>query len=72
VIDAAFWASLRRQEGYIPRLLLAILDPEQARQPLWFAKGFPLTPDSMAKVSPCWGAPMSAHRGNRGSLSWMN
>lgn len=52
VIDAAFWASLRRQEGYMPRLSLAILDPEQARQPLWFANGFPLTPDSLAKVSP--------------------
>jgi hypothetical protein len=52
VIDAAFWASLRRQEGYVPRLSLAILDPEQARQPLWFANGFPPTPDNLAKVSP--------------------
>ena len=31
LIDAAFWASLRRQEGYMPRLSLAILDPAQAR-----------------------------------------
>jgi hypothetical protein len=52
VIDAAFWASLRRQEGYMPRLSLAILDPAQARQPLWFENGFPLTPDSLAKISP--------------------
>ena len=52
VIDAAFWASLRREEGYMPRLSLAILDPEQARQPLLFENGLPLTPDSLAKVSP--------------------
>lgn len=52
VIDAAFWASLRREEGYMPRLSLAILDPQQARQPLLFENGLPLTPDSLAKVSP--------------------
>jgi hypothetical protein len=42
---------------------LAILDREQARQPLWFANGFPLTPDSLAKVIAGWGAPRSADRG---------
>ena len=36
---------------------LAILDREQARQPLWFANGFPLTPDSMAKASPAGARP---------------
>ena len=27
VIDAAFWASLRREEGYVPRISLAFLSP---------------------------------------------
>ncbi len=31
VIDVAFWASLRREEGYMPRISLAFLSPEQAR-----------------------------------------
>ena len=43
VIDAAFWASLRREEGYMPRLSLAILDPAQARHPLRLESGFALT-----------------------------
>ena len=30
IIDAAFWASLRREEGYVPRISLAFLSPEQA------------------------------------------
>ena len=33
VIDAAFWASLRREEGYVPRISLALLSPEQAMHP---------------------------------------
>ena len=27
IIDAAFWASLRREEGYIPKISLALLSP---------------------------------------------
>ena len=52
VIDAAFWASLRREEGYLPLISLAILGPEQASQPLVFERALPLTPASLAKVSP--------------------
>jgi hypothetical protein len=52
VIDAAFWASLRREEGYIPRLSLAILAPDEAVQPLVFEEALPLTPGSLARVSP--------------------
>ncbi len=52
VIGAAFWTSLRREEGYIPRVSLAILEPEQARQPLVFESPLPLTPSNLAKVSP--------------------
>jgi len=30
IIDAAFWASLRREEGFAPKTSLAFLPPEQA------------------------------------------
>jgi hypothetical protein len=52
VIDVAFWASLRREEGYVPKISLAILGPEQASQPLVFERALPLTAASLAKVSP--------------------
>ena len=57
VIDAAFRASLRREEGYIPRLSLAILAPEDAIQPLVFKEALPLTPASLARVSPAVARP---------------
>ena len=52
VVDAAFRASLRREESYIPRVSLAILAPEEAVQPLVFEEALPLTPGSLARVSP--------------------
>jgi hypothetical protein len=52
VIDAAFRVSLRREEGYIPRLSLAILAPEEAVRPLVFEDALPLTPSSLARISP--------------------
>jgi hypothetical protein len=52
VIDAAFRVSLRREEGHIPRLSFAILAPEDAVQPLVFEEALPLTPGSLARVSP--------------------
>ena len=36
IIDAAFWASLRREEGYSPKISLALLSPEQADQTTMF------------------------------------
>ena len=35
IIDAAFWASLRREEGYTPTISLAFLPPERAVRPTW-------------------------------------
>jgi len=55
VIDAGFRASLRREEGHLPRLSLAILAPPEARQPLVFEEALPLTPASLARVSPALG-----------------
>ena len=42
VLDAAFWASLLRQEHYPPKFSLALLAPEQSRLPLTFEQRLPL------------------------------
>ena len=52
VIDAAFWASLRREEGYAPKISMALLPPERAIQPLMFAQSLPLGPSALVKVAP--------------------
>ena len=52
IIDAAFWASLRREEGYMPRISLAYLPPEQSGRPLLFERPIPLAPALLARVAP--------------------
>jgi len=52
VIDTAFRASLRREEGYIPRLSLAIIAPDEPGHTLMFEEALPLTPGSLARLSP--------------------
>lgn len=52
IIDAAFWASLRREEGQAPKISLAFLPPEQARHPLLFGSRLPLAPAVLSKVAP--------------------
>lgn len=52
MLDAAFWASLRREEGYQPRVSLAFLPPEQARRPLRFERRLKLLPGSLARLAP--------------------
>jgi hypothetical protein len=52
VINAAFWASLRREEGYTPTISLALLPPAQARPPLTFEPWLPLEPEALASLAP--------------------
>jgi hypothetical protein len=52
IIDAAFWASLRREEGNAPRISLAFLPPDRAKHRLMFATPLPLLPAVLAKVAP--------------------
>lgn len=52
LIDAAFWASLRREEGQTPRISLAFLPPQRAKHPLVFASQLALGPPMLAKVAP--------------------
>ena len=52
IINAAFWASLRREEGYSPKISLVFLSPEQAGRPLTFGRRLPLTPAALARLAP--------------------
>jgi hypothetical protein len=52
VIDAAFWASLRREEGYSPRISLAFLSWEEAGHPLIFERPLPFGPGALTRVAP--------------------
>ena len=52
MVDAAFWASLRREEGLTPKISLAYVSPEQAGQPLRFEQPLPLSPSGLAKLAP--------------------
>lgn len=52
IIDAAFWASLRREEGQAPKISLAFLPADRARHPLLFAARLPLLPSVLSKVAP--------------------
>jgi hypothetical protein len=51
IIDAAFWASLRREEGYVPRISLAFLSPAEALHPLIFERPLPLDPGALTRVA---------------------
>lgn len=52
MMDAAFWASLRREEGFIPRISLAFVRPEQVPRPLLFEQRLPLTAQSLTRIAP--------------------
>jgi len=52
IINAAFWASLRREESYFPKISFAFLPPEQTGQPLTFERPLPFTPVTLARLAP--------------------
>jgi hypothetical protein len=52
LIDAAFWTSLRREEGYIPRISLAFVAPSDARDAVSFASSLSLAPKDLTKLAP--------------------
>ena len=52
IIDAAFWASLRREEGYSTRISLAFAAPDEVANPLRLERPFSLSPESLTRVSP--------------------
>ena len=73
MIDAAFWASLRRQEHYPPKLSLAFLSPEQSGLPLTFERRLSLAPESLARLAPAVERPgihLGVWRDNGGFYVW--
>src|SRR6267142_161637 len=52
IIDATFWASLRREEGRSPKISLAFFPHEQVPQPLIFERPLSLNPDVLTKLGP--------------------
>jgi hypothetical protein len=57
MIDAVFWASLRREESYVPTISAAFLDPEAAGDPLRFEQPLPFSPDALARLAPAMERP---------------
>ncbi len=55
IISAAFWASLRHEEGYTPRISLAFLTPDETTHPLLFERPLALDPAALTKVAPAVG-----------------
>ena len=49
---AAFWASLRREEGFVPRISLAFLPPDPARSPMRFEQPLALGAMALARLAP--------------------
>src|SRR5262245_23019645 len=52
VVDAAFWASLRREEGYVPRISLALVAPDRTSRPMRFDRQLALKPTALVRVAP--------------------
>jgi sensor domain DACNV-containing protein len=51
LIDTAFWASVRREEGYVPKISLAFLRPVPDIWPLTFAQSIPLEPSALTRLA---------------------
>lgn len=57
IIDVAFWASLRKEEGRSPKISISLLPPEQSNSPLIFGKRLRLTPHNLTKLAPAVESP---------------
>ena len=52
IINAAFWASLRREEGRSPKISIALLPQELAATSLRVERALPLDPDTLVRLAP--------------------
>jgi hypothetical protein len=57
MIDAAFWASLRREEGFVPKISLAFVPAQRECSPVVLDRPIPLVPEALARVSPAVESP---------------
>jgi hypothetical protein len=51
MINATFWASLRREEGYVPKISMAFLPPEHTEYPMMLDTPLPLTAAALTKIA---------------------
>jgi hypothetical protein len=51
MINATFWASLRREEGYVPKISMAFLPPEHNEHPMLIERPLPLAPATLTKIA---------------------
>ena len=51
LVDTAFWASVRREEGYVPKISLAFLRPLPHINPLMFAQPLRLEPGALTRLA---------------------
>jgi hypothetical protein len=73
LIDVAFWASLRREEGYTPKISLALVHPEAAGVALTFERPLPLSPEKLTKLAPAVERPgihLGVWPGDEGLVIW--
>ncbi|MGE0407609.1 MAG: putative sensor domain DACNV-containing protein [Candidatus Korobacteraceae bacterium] len=52
LVDVAFWASLRREEGFSPKISMAYLPAEPGNGAMVFRNRLALTPSILAKLAP--------------------
>ena len=52
IVDAAFWASLRREEGITPKISLVFMPPTACERPLRFERQLPLSPVALSRLAP--------------------
>jgi hypothetical protein len=73
IVDAAFWASLRREEGFIPRISLAFVAPDETKSALLFERPLPLDPGVLTKIAPAVERPgihLGVSHGENGLVVW--
>jgi hypothetical protein len=51
-LDSAFWASLRREEGYWPRVSIAFVAPEQTIHAIHFEQPVEMEPGRLVRIGP--------------------
>jgi hypothetical protein len=73
LIATGFWASLRREEGYTPKISLAFLPPQQSISPLMLERPLPLGAAALVRLSPAVERPgihLGVWPGQDGLLVW--
>jgi len=51
MVEVAFWASVRREEGYVPKISLAFLRPLSEIRPLLFERSIPFEPEALTSLA---------------------